>query len=116
MGSMPTPQLEPRIWAPAAASSRTARGMSTPMMVKNPFGVTSKVMVAATGTPGAAARAAATARTASARSVMVSTTIRSTPAAASAASCRANAAATAAGGVSPYGWSIRPVGPQEAAT
>ena len=98
---MPFPQLEPIAFAPASARPRAARGTSTPMMVKKPLGVGSKVMVARMGIVAETERAASTARVASARSVMVSMHSRSTPAAIRAAACRRKPADTSSGSASP---------------
>lgn len=84
IASMPLPQFEPIISAPAAVRTSAARLTDTPISVKKPRRARSNVVVAMAGTSGAAARAASTARWASSRSVMVSTQKRSTPASASA--------------------------------
>ncbi len=79
---MPVPQFEPTTSAPAAARPATARSTLTPMTVKKPRGVRSNVIVAITGSCGATAFAALTARVASTRSLIVSMQTRSAPAAA----------------------------------
>ncbi len=67
MSAMPVPQFEPTTSAPAAASPAAACSTLTPMTVKKPRGVRSKVIVAITGSAGATRLAARTARVASAQ-------------------------------------------------
>ena len=116
IASMPWPQLEPSRSAPAASSARAACSIETPMIVKNPRGVRSKVSVAITGISGDTARAASTASRASCRSVMVSMQTRSAPASTWARICCSKAARTCSGWVSPSGARRRAEGPTEADT
>jgi len=116
IASMPLPQFDPTTSAPAAESPATACATLTPITVKNPRRVRSNVIVAITGSAGATRLAASTASRASVRSVIVSTTMRSAPAPASAVTCRAKPSPISAGSPSPYGFSTSPHGPTDPAT
>ncbi len=87
--------------APASASPAAAFSIVTPIIVKKPLGVGSKVMVVIHGIVGEISRTALMARVASARSVMVSTQMMSAPASISALICREKLSYTASGSVSP---------------
>ncbi len=113
IASEPWPQFEPTAEAPASSSARHASSTPVPMIVKNPRGVRSKVIVATTGVPGIASRASRTAIDASETSVIVSTTTASTPASARARIVTEKLSRTSSGETSPQGSRRRPEGPHE---